>query len=96
MGNEFRPFDHKSRCDQCGMMYYRSDCFKTWDHKIVCRKCYDGARNPQDYLVHATPDRENVPNARPWPTPVYAAPLYGLLTETDEYLITEASEYILQ
>lgn len=61
----YRAGDYWCLCDICGFKWYRSDCTRTWDNLLVCPKCYDGPRNPQDYAVKSRDDRQYVSDPRP-------------------------------
>jgi hypothetical protein len=61
----FKSGDHWVSCDICSFKCYASESTKTWDNLIVCPDCYDGPRNPQDYLVKPMGERQIVRDARP-------------------------------
>jgi len=94
MSNTFRSGDYKVECDRCGRAYFRSECTKTWDNLIVCGKCYDGPRDPQDYRVRYRADRQLVFGARPEPAIVWIAE--RVLLEDGAYLLTEDNETLLR
>ena len=65
MPYEYVPGDFKVECDRCGFEYLRSECIKSWDNLILCKKmCYDGPRHPLEYMVRPKSDRQAVPDAR--------------------------------
>ena len=59
---------HYGICDLCGFRYYGDQLHKTWDNLMACPTCYDGPRNPQDYLVRPHADKQTVRNPRPDPS----------------------------
>ena len=62
----YYPGEYKQICDICGMEGLNTDMVKTWDNLWVHRStCFDGPRNPQDYLVRPRADKQNVRDARP-------------------------------
>lgn len=61
----YKPGDHFVICDCCGLRYYRSECRKNWKNQIVCSKCYDGPRDPLDYMPGTKVNRIMVRDARP-------------------------------
>jgi len=73
-------------CDICGFKHYNTDMKKTWDKLVVCPECFDGPRNPQDYLVKPKMDRLAVSDPRPEPEVVYVSE-----TEDEENVATNVS-----
>lgn len=60
----YKPGDHYTLCEICGFRYYRSECIRNWKNQIVCMKCYDGPRDPLDYMSGVRPERQGVRDAR--------------------------------
>lgn len=79
-------------CDVCGFKYRASETFKRWDGLFVCAEDFE-TRHPQDF-VRGRIDRQNVPNPRPEPPDVFIGPNEQLMTEDDQFLITEDGAYV--
>lgn len=77
----------KRCCDVCGFDYYSFETRKRWDGLIVCDADFE-SRHSQDY-VRGRKDRQNVPDPRPEPAPVYAGPSGGpwLLVEDGKWRV---------
>ena len=77
-------------CDICGLKRYNTEMKKTWDNLWVCSDtCFDGPRNPQDYLVKPFADRITVNDPRPEPTETYITDLLRLLYEDGVIMINQ-------
>lgn len=61
--NRYIAGDHKVVCDQCALVYMRSECKKTWDNLLVCSECFD-PKQPQ-LTVRGYTDKQSVRDARP-------------------------------
>lgn len=61
----YYPGRYYQTCSTCGCQYYNTEMVKTWDNRIVCKKCYDGPRDPLDYMSGVRPERQGVRDARP-------------------------------
>lgn len=70
-GGTYRPGDNRAVCDECGLVYLRSEMLIRWDKALVCRKDWE-PRHPQDF-VRGKADKIAVKNARP---DYFAATLY--------------------
>lgn len=76
--NHYIAGDHKVKCDQCALVYMRSECKKTWDNLLVCDECFD-PKQPQ-LNIRGYADKQSVRDARP---PAEDPPLAPPLTEDD-------------
>jgi hypothetical protein len=66
----YRTGDYNVTCDRCGAKFKASECRIEWDNLFVCYHCWD-PRHPQDF-VHAIPEDQRVPIARPPGEPNYS------------------------
>ncbi len=61
--NRHRPGDYLVVCDRTGVVRYRSQMRYEWNGLLVTKEAWE-PRHPQDF-VHAVPDDQSVPDARP-------------------------------
>lgn len=62
-GDHYKPGDHYVVCDECGLVYRRSEVRKRWDNMWVCAKDWE-ERHPQE-SVRGKADHIRVDVARP-------------------------------
>ena len=67
--HQFIPGDYLMQCDECGVVFRRSELRERWDHCWVCDNDFE-CRHPQED-VRGKADKIAVPVARPEGTDQY-------------------------